>query len=452
MIFKNKIDYLLKLTSISLIFVFIGCNSKNNKYIPSISYNEIETTNEVRLELPNGESKIIYKIDEPIFESGKKCPQKLSQTLAQPMSGLDFLNNDSAYKLVNTSYVKLSGGKFDLFYIYQKKDLVIVYREQIWVSGVNDYDVIFKGNIQLTKGDELKKINNELSKKNTEVITEYTSDYEPNNTIKFIVNGKNITLNEYQNESLTSSLKGKVFNDKSYINSDFNAGIIYYFEGDKLCYGYEGVPDDNCFSKTKETVNGVETIFFRGEKLSSGDKIIKINWGMDNTTNFSRDWNKDNPRFSSEKIRVTSGKVWILLYIDEHYFFENLRLDNVPQLFIDNSNLDWTYRRNFSDINRINISSAKIENLIFQSNQIIFAVSNKQKGNSTSEDFYDYNGEMWFLETTMNAELEQKRNAFSLNELKEQNRRMQKNIDAANSAIRAQRWKENAERKMMRGY
>lgn len=420
---------------------------KNRNYQLNIFYNEIESASEVRLTLPDGDSKVIYKINEPIFESGKKC----AHTLAQPMSGLDFLNNDSTYKLVNTSYAKLSGGKFDLFYIYRKKDSVIVYREQIWVSGISDYGVVFKDNIQQTKGDKLNEINNASTEKNTEVITEYTSDYDPNNKMKLIVIGRNVTLNEYQNESLTSSLKGKMFKDELYINSDFNSGIIYYFEGDKLCYHYEGSPDDNCFSKTKEIANGVETTYFNGKKLESGDRIIKTNWGMGNTTNFSRDFNKDYPRFRSEKLSVPSGKVWILLYINEQYVFEGLRLDNVPQLFIDNTNIDWTYRRDFSDINNINISKAKIENLIFQSNQTIFAVSDRQKGYSVGDDFYDYNGDMWFLETNLSSDIQQTRNTNDLKNLQEQNRNLQRSVDAANQSIRNRRWSENAQRKSYRG-
>jgi hypothetical protein len=367
------------------------------------------------------------------------------------LSGLSFLKGNSSFRLVNTSYTKLSGGKYNIFYIYKKNDDIIVFRELIWVSGVGDSGVVFKGNLQKIKGDKLVKAKNDSASLQKENITEFISDYDPNIKIKLIIKVKGVTLNMYQNESLTSSLKGKLFKNKLFINSEFSDGVEYYFNGDKLCYYSEGNPEENCFSKTKEIIDGVETTFFNGEKLANGDRIIKINWGMENTTNLTSDSDND-PRFCSKKIRVPNGKVWILLYIDEHYFFENLRLDNIPQLFIDNTNLDWTYRRDFSDINRINISSAKIENLIFQSNQLIFAVSNRQNGNSTGEDFYDYNGEMWFLETTMTSELEQKRNTFSLNELKEQNRRLQNNIDATNRSIRAKKWKEDAERRMMRGY
>ncbi len=195
-----------------------------------------------------------------------------------------------------------------------------------------------------------------------------------------------------------------------------------------------------------------EVNYFNGEKLNTGDKIIKVNWGMENTTNFSRDFNKDNPRFSSEKLTVPSGKVWILLYIDEHYTFEGLKLDVVPQLFVDNKNIDWSYRRNFSNKSNVKISNAKIQNLIFQSNQTIFAVSDRQKGNGTGEDFYEYNGEMWFLETNLTSDMQQQRNTNDLKNIQEQNRDLEKKVDAVNRSNRVRRYNDEVQRKMSRGY
>ncbi len=433
MIFKNKIDYLIKLTSISLIFVFIGCNSKNNKYIPSISYNEIETTNEVRLELPNGESKIIYKIDEPIFESGRKC----SYTSKQPLSGVSFLNGDSSFRLVNTSFAKLSVGIYNLFYIYKKNDEIIVFRESIskWVSDVVDFEIVFKGNLQKIKGDEIIKVKNNSPNLSKEIITEFISDYDPNINVELIIKAKEFTLNVFQNDSLTESRKGIYFNNNLYTNSENT--FDYYFNGDNLCYG-----EDTCFSKTKETINGVETIFFRGEKLSSSEKIIKINWGMENTTNLTKDYG-NKLRYSSEKIKVPNGKVWVLLYINEHYNYnDGANITSVPILFVDNKSIDWTYGRNLSNVENILLSKSKIENLIFHSNQSIIAISDFQ-----NDDEVQYYGEMWFLETTMNSDLQQKRNEFDLKELKEQNRILQENIYKTNSAIQAKKRRDEADRR-----
>jgi hypothetical protein len=59
---------------------------------------------------------------------------------------------------------------------------------------------------------------------------------------------------------------------------------------------------------------------------------------------------------------------------------------------------------------------------------------------------------MWFLETIMTPELELKRNTFSLNEIKKQNQELQKNTDATNRTIRARKWKEDADKKILRGY
>jgi hypothetical protein len=241
----------------NIVYIFIiitlsCCSSANKKQQINIIYNEIDAINEVRIELPNGGSKIIYKIDEPIFESGRKCPQSFSQPI-----GLEYINKAPNYKLVNTSFAKLSGGIFDVFYIYQKKDSVMVYGEQISIVGLNDLGLVFKGNLQKMKGDKLIH-KNESKQQTDEIIKEYRSDFDPKNTIKLIEKGNNVILNEYQNEYLLSSLKGKLFNGKLFINSDYNAAIIYYFDNSKLCYHYEGSPDENRFSKTKETLNGVE--------------------------------------------------------------------------------------------------------------------------------------------------------------------------------------------------
>lgn len=448
MIFKKKFNYNLKLTITTLIWVITSCNSNKNNYSPSISYNELETSNEVRLELPNGESKIIYKIDEPIFESGKKC----SYTQKQPLSGLNFLNNDKTFLLVNTSYAKLSGGKYDVFYIYIKNDTVIVFREQIWVSGVSDSGVIFNGNIQQAKGDNLLRKDAESRENNNKVITEFVDDYDPYSKIVLTEKGKDITLNQYDDEALIVTLEGRLFNNKIYINSELSDGIDYYFNGNKLCYYTEGNPDEVCFSKIKEINNGNEINYFNGERLNDSEKIVKLNWEMENKINLESDWDND-PRFSSNTLKVPNGKVWVLIYIDEHYYFESgLQLDLIPMLFVNNTKLNWVYRRSFSDKKNINISKSKVENLIFQSNQTIQAISDRQKSNTVGEDFSQYSGEMWFLETTMNPDLQQKRNTFDLNRLKEQNEALQTDINATKRSIRAKKWKEDAEKKILRGY
>jgi hypothetical protein len=54
---------------------------------------------------------------------------------------------------------------------------------------------------------------------------------------------------------------------------------------------------------------------------------------------------------------------------------------------------------------------------------------------------------MWFLETTMNSDLQQKRNEFDIKELKVQNRILHENIYRTNSAIQAKKRRDEADRR-----
>lgn len=319
-------------------------------------------------------------------------------------------------------------------------------------------------NKQSTKTNKTNKINKieTVSTQNPILLKFVNFNDSVDDCVLKIINN-NVTIIENNNE-----VKGKFSNgsistldcDNCYRfgSGDDGEGIVlsvfspegnfvnnYFFDSESSSITYEKLQEylgNNSFNENE----------FQGQKLEVNERVVKINWGMENTTNLTSDSDND-PRFRSEKITVPNGKVWILIYIDEHYFFNSgLYLDIVPNLFVDNENIDWIYRRNFSNKDNINISKAKIENLIFQSNQTIFAVSDRQQGSGMGEDFYEYKGEMWFLETTMSNDLEQKRNAFDLNELKEQNRILQENINATNRSIRAKRWQEDADRRRMRGF
>lgn len=190
--------------------------------------------------------------------------------------------------------------------------------------------------------------------------------------------------------------------------------------------------------------------YFQNQKLGNGEKIIKVEWGMENTTNFERDhsYNDENPRYSSKTMRVPNGKVWILLYIDEYYLFENsFEIYNIPYLFVNNKTIEWSnYKRIFSEAHNIDVSKSKVENLIFYPGETIIGVSRDQK----SKNLIEYKGWLWFLETTMDKEMEQKRLINEVKNLKEQNDIRRKQIEALESSKRAKKWKEEADRKMYR--
>lgn len=438
-----------RLLIFTLLVSLIRCNSNINNYKPSIIYNENNDSTEVRLTLPNGGSKIIYRIEKTILKSGEKC----SYVSDMPMSGLAFLEDDTTYRLVNTSYANTGEEEYHTFYIYQKDKEIIVFRELIGVSGVGDYEVVFKGNITNSSEDELKVGNQLISSKESnsenksmiftprDINSEFTKivvEKLENNKVNFVQYFKN-------GDEISHSGKMK----DGIINLGPGPEQEYYISinGNELKFENQWV-GEVIFDLNG---NNNESNYFEGEKLNKGEKIVKVNWGMENKTNFTNDFKTNGPRFSSNTMRVPNGKIWILIHLDENYRFESgLNLSIVPNLFVNNEKVEWDYGRKFSDKNNINISKAKIESLVFYPNESIRAVSDRQKGRRAGEDFYDYNGEMWFLELQNSDDLENERMKYEIKTLKEQNIDREKDIKALNRAVRGRRWREEAIRKMYR--
>ena len=232
----------------SILFIvalmLFACNSNKDKvndfYQPEISYFETENGNEVRISLPNGGSKIIYMLKDPIFKSGTKC----SYTDDGPY---DFENKpDSTYKLVNTSYSKTSGGRFNMIYVYQKQENIIVLLDQLEIQGIVGSEIIFDGNIYQAKEDKIIKedssnYENEVKKKMV-----FLSNDDISESIELIIDGKDVVMEFYQGNELVRMHKGKYIKNELLMDDD----TIYELNGDNLCYTIEGT--DYCYSKTSE--------------------------------------------------------------------------------------------------------------------------------------------------------------------------------------------------------
>ena len=137
---------------------------------------------------------------------------------------------------------------------------------------------------------------------------------------------------------------------------------------------------------------------FQGQQLKAGEKIIKINWGMENKTNYTRDMDYSGGRYSSKSLSVPSGKKWILLYINEDFTFKSGQVvGSVPDLFIDNKKEEIN-NRHFSNADNINLSRAKDENFKYYSGSNIKVISSRTNGNGVGDNFIEYKGEIWFLE------------------------------------------------------
>lgn len=243
----KKIIFLL-ISSISI----IACNSKKNaetyeNFVSSISYVENNGSYEVRLNLPNGGSKIIHKFDEHIFESGKKC----SYTTDTPFGGLNFLDGDTSFHLVNTSYAKTSRGRYNMIYIYQKNQNVLVYMEMLEIQGLVDSKILFKGNIFQTKSDLLSETEETYKTENEKKTMKFKFDENPNETIELVIDGKDVSMEFYQNDELVRMIKGTYSNNKFLMDDN---EVEYVLNENNLCYHLEG--NDYCYSKISErTIN-----------------------------------------------------------------------------------------------------------------------------------------------------------------------------------------------------
>lgn len=310
------------------------------------------------------------------------------------------------------------------------------------------------------KQNQVDEISQENQEEKTLIFEQQVGiDENQISTYKLIFKGINVEIiYKYLDYDEMKPEHAKLINRKIVV--DGQTDEVYKLNSNELCVYNPETGNFECyeFNRSKSTheidvvINPEIPGYFNGQLLDKGDKIVKLNWEMEKKINLESDWD-DDPRFSSNTLKVPNGKVWVLIYIDEHYYFESgLQLDLIPTLFIDNTKLNWVYKRSFSDKKSINISKSKVENIIFQSNQTIQAISNRQKSNTVGENFYQYSGEMWFLETTMNSDLQQKRNTYDLNRLKLENEAIQRDINATKRSIKAKKWKDDAEKKLLRGH
>ena len=247
----------------------IGCNSKKSNYKPEIICNEGETVNEVRLTLPNGGSKIIYQTERPILESGEKC----SLTTDTPMSGLNFLNGDTAFSLVNTWYAK-HDGDYNMFYIYQKNQNVIVFRELLSEAGVADFEVVYNGNIfqekiesnkesksmifiPMDKNSEYNKVIIEQSTNNKVNLIQYFKNRDEFSVTGIIKNGI-IDLDEPENEDII-----EITDNKLIIENQWVGKVEFYLLNNDL----------EANSNQSQTSNSLSDI--RGQVISGNIRNMK---------------------------------------------------------------------------------------------------------------------------------------------------------------------------------
>lgn len=226
----------------------IACTSKNElkedkSFSPWISYIQNSDFTEVRLNLPNGGSKIIYELKEPILISGKNCTYTKD---VETQARLDF-KIDSTYKLVNTSYSKISGGRYNLIYLFQKKEKVIVSMEVVEIEGFVDSKQLFNANIFNAKNDPLTEATTSYMAEPVKRIMNFVSDDNTNEYIKLLLNGKDVSMQFYKDNEIMRIIKGSYIEQKLLMDDD---EVNYILTENSLCYHLEGY--DYCYTKTSD--------------------------------------------------------------------------------------------------------------------------------------------------------------------------------------------------------
>ena len=460
---KNPINNIITISKVLFLFIILNCISCTNtkSYEPSIIYNQTDTNCEVRLTLPNGESKVILKVDEKITKTGVK--NSFISEKPSTDGNESFLKGDTSYHIINTSYAIINTDSGYLFYIYTNKKKVIVYREKYGISGYEDMGIIFESEIDKIVGDKIQskqptKFNNQNITQNEKIGILYferrfgTNDNQKS-VYKLSFKGDNVEIS-YQYADYEPIIEHGIYKDGNLIVN----GCLdcYTLNNEQLCIPNPETGELDCydFNYSKSTCK-IEDLScpsnsntINGQKLKSDERLVKFNWGMENPTSLTRDMDA-NSRFASKTLKVPNGKVWILLHVDDYYYYENDRVVQVvPYLSVNKEIIDWSYKRKFSEKQNIDLSRAKIENLIFYPNETIKTISNYRKGEAFRGDFYDFKGEIWFLELNSTKEFENDRMKYELKVLKEENRQNQRNLEALQRAERLRRWQEDAQNKM----
>jgi hypothetical protein len=150
--------------------------------------------------------------------------------------------------------------------------------------------------------------------------------------------------------------------------------------------------------EAKEARRKLEENTINGQQLKEGEKIVKIEWNEEVKASFTRD-SEDDFRFSSLRQRVPDGKIWILLYINEDYTYENGTVwSSVPYLFIDGEDIDWYSGRDFSEKSTIHLAKARDQNFRYYSGSSVKAISNMSHNEIRPNKLVGYKGYLWFLE------------------------------------------------------
>ena len=174
---------------------------------------------------------------------------------------------------------------------------------------------------------------------------------------------KEETLKNYSNKEFEVRDKLTVNTFKKYIIIGVLLISCYFLYKIAISTSEDSVFKFNFLNATlNDNITSKEKNFFQGQELKIGEKIIKVNWGMENKIHLTRDHGVGH--FVSPNMIVPSGKKWVMLYAMENYKFNyGLELNMVPNLCIDND-IKEVYGMLHEDKNNINLSKSKDEKIL----------------------------------------------------------------------------------------
>ncbi len=150
--------------------------------------------------------------------------------------------------------------------------------------------------------------------------------------------------------------------------------------------------------KVEEPVK-VNRELFQGQELKDGERIVKLNWGMQSSVvHLSQDEYGGSGHYSSSNYTVPAGKKWVLLYANEYYTYNNGVVGVVPYI-TENSKVDNSINRQYAYKDNINLSRAKDENKKYYSGSTIIGISTREV-HDTYGNCLGYKGEICFLEVS----------------------------------------------------
>jgi hypothetical protein len=213
------------IVKIVVLLIVVACSNKH-EFEPELIFKKVKTNlTEVRITLPDGGSKIVKVINEPIFESGEKSDNE---------EAITFTNKEDC-RLIKSYFSRVSG-KIIHFFIYSKSQEYIVFYEETNVAGFGESNIIYENDIENERNE------NSPNYSNNETLVFEGNCYSSNYSLvkckyELKIEGEVLVIDIYQDDQLIGTLDGIYFENNIYVDTQ---EPTYRLENNKLCVQGEG--------------------------------------------------------------------------------------------------------------------------------------------------------------------------------------------------------------------